>query len=74
MEQYEEYLEDLGRLVARRQAMDADIAVCVAAARAAGVTWSQIGAALGLTKAGAHWLYGRTPDKKAQDARTARGG
>ena len=32
----------------------------VASARGAGCTWEQIGAALGMTRQGAHYLYGKT--------------
>jgi hypothetical protein len=55
---YEAFLDQLSRVKAQRDALDREIATCAAAARAAGVPWSQIGAALGTTKQAAQQRYG----------------
>lgn len=58
-ERVQEYLDSVSRVVARRNALEREIAVCVSAARAAGVPWSQIGEALGVSKQAAQQRYGR---------------
>ena len=58
-ERVQDYLESMSRVVARRNALDREIAVCVSAARAAGVPWSTIGDALGVSKQAAQQRYGR---------------
>jgi len=45
-------------LVRRRQRLDADIANEVARLRAAGVSWTVIGAALGVSRQGARQRFG----------------
>lgn len=57
-ERVEEFLNSLGLQKARLQALERDIAVCVSAARAAGVPWSQIGDALGVSKQAVQKRYG----------------
>jgi hypothetical protein len=57
-ERIRDYLDSLRRVVARRAALDREIAVCVSAARAAGVPWSMIGDALGTTRQAAQQRYG----------------
>jgi hypothetical protein len=48
--EWETFLESLSQVDARRRALEREIFVCVSAARAAGVPWSMIGAALGVSK------------------------
>lgn len=58
-ERVRDYLDSMSRVVARRDALEREIAVCVSAARAAGVPWSQIGEALGVSKQAVQKRYGR---------------
>lgn len=57
--EWQDFCDDVARVVARRAALDREIAVCVAAARAAGVPWQMIGDALGVKKQTAWEKYGR---------------
>lgn len=57
-ERVQDYLDTVSRVVARRNALEREIAVCVSAARAAGVPWSRIGEALGVSKQAAQQRYG----------------
>lgn len=56
-ERVRDYLDSLARVAARRRALDREITVSVSAARAAGVPWSQIGHALGVTRQAAQQRY-----------------
>ncbi len=49
---------ELVLLVRRRQRLDADIAAEVRRLRAAGASWTVIGAALGISRQGARQRYG----------------
>ena len=51
-------VEDLQQLCARRLQLEQDSARAVGVARAAGLEWKQIGAALGITAAAAQRRYG----------------
>ena len=51
---------DLVLLVRRRQRLDADIAAEVARLRVAGVSWTVIGQALGISRQGARQRYAGT--------------
>ena len=51
--------EDLAELVALRQAVDAAVQTAVDGLRDQGVSWSQIGAGLGITKQAAQAAWGR---------------
>lgn len=53
------YCADLAAVVRRRQALEDEIRLTVSAARAAGLTWAQLGAALGVTRQAAQLRYGR---------------
>ena len=57
-ERVNDYLDSMSRVVARRNALEREVAVCVSAARAAGVPWSKIGDALGVSKQAAQQRYG----------------
>lgn len=52
-------LQDLARVAARRTKLEHDQAQAVLGARAAGATWSQIGAALGVSQQAVHKRYGQ---------------
>ena len=54
-----EFLGSLYRLTWKRAALDREIATCVSAARAAGITWDEIGKHLGITKQAAWKKYGQ---------------
>ncbi|MGL5858428.1 MAG: hypothetical protein ACRC35_08515 [Angustibacter sp.] len=54
-------LRTIGQLVDRRDRLDEEIAAAVGAARQANRSWSQIGAALGVSKQAAQRRYGPHP-------------
>lgn len=55
--EWQTFCDDLANVDARRRALEREIFVCVSAARAAGVPWSMIGAALGITKQSAQQRF-----------------
>jgi len=65
-------LADVTAANADRAAADDRIATLVGAARMAGASWSQIGAALGVSRQAAHERYGRPVRPKTRAERLAR--
>lgn len=53
-----DYLASLSTLRARQRALEREVAVCVSAARAAGISWSALGDALGVSKQAMQQRYG----------------
>jgi hypothetical protein len=60
-----DYLNQLAGTRRTIELCKADIRQLVPKARAAGNTWSEIGAALGMTKQGAVKVYGPKPERAA---------
>lgn len=64
---WSEFTESLARAARRARSLETDIAFSVSAARAAGVPWSVIGQALGVSKQAAQQRYGRlTTDRDSR--------
>lgn len=62
MSDWGEFTAALRRSARRVRSLEADILFSVSAARAAGVPWSVIGEALGVTKQAAQQRYGKSSD------------
>lgn len=60
MTDWSEFTASLARTARRLRSLERDIEFSVSAARAAGVPWSVIGEALGVTRQAAQQRYGRS--------------